>query len=134
MKVLLILTDTTGQCHRALEYLKEVSERFGADREVFVVLEDIYKLEKASVSLGVPLPPDTLPQTKEKVLKKVKHLWEHVGEGDIEVSVIAGDLREEVKAFLSKREDVGLVLWGCSPTANVCRVIDDIEVPSLIIK
>ncbi len=134
MRVVLILTDTTGHCRRALEYLKDISEKFSAQREVFIVLEDIYKLEKASVSLGFPLPPDTVPQTKEKVMGKVKHVWEHIDGSELEVKVVAGELKEEVNNFLSSKEDVGLIIWGCSPSPNVCRVIDDIEIPSLIIK
>jgi hypothetical protein len=134
MRIVLILTDTTGQCHKALEYLKEVSEKFSAKMEVFVVLEDVYKLEKASVSLGFPLPPDTVPQTKEKVIKKLRHMWEHIDSSEIDITVVAGELREEVLKFTGSKGDLGMLIWGCSPSPNVCRVIDDIEIPSLIIK
>ncbi len=102
--------------------------------EVFIILEDLYKLEKASVSLGFPLPPETVPQTKDKVLKKVKHIWESVGGEDLTISVVAGEIRDEVTRYVKETGDVGLVMWGCNPSVNVCSVIDDIDIPSLIIK
>ncbi len=136
MKIALVLTDSSTECRKSLEMLKSFADSFSADIEVFIVLEDLYRLESASVSLGVPLPPDTIKNAKERAKNRVKTLWRHVVNDEsaqIEIKTIAGELAQEALKFVDE-EKPDLLLWGCQPTATLCRVIDEVKVPSLIIK
>ena len=136
MKILLVLTDSSPECSKAVEMLKVFCEKFEALPKILVILEDLYTLEKVSVSLGLPLPPSTVEEAKEKVLKKVKRVWKKVTddeEADIEVSVIAGELDKEILSTL-EAEKPQFVLWGCEAGAPLCRILEEISIPSLIIK
>ncbi len=136
MKIALILTDSSTECRKALDMLARYEELFSADVEVLAVLEDLYRLESASVSLGVPLPPDTVSSAKKRTKDRIKHLWRHAKgneEAEIKIRTVAGELREEVGKFVSE-EKPDMILWGCQPTPVLCRIIDEINVPSLIIK
>ena len=136
MDIVLILTDSSAECGKALEMLAKYEELFSANVSVFVVLEDVYKLESASVSLGVPLPPDTVKNAKNRAVDRVKHLWRHVKgdeEAQIDITTVAGELREEVVKFVEERKP-DMIMWGCHPTPVLCRIIDEINIPSLIIK
>ncbi len=136
MKITLVLTDSSSECRKALEWLAKYEQLFSAEVEVFAVLEDIYRLESASVSLGVPLPPDTVSKAKERTRDRIITLWRHIKgneEANLNVDTVAGEIREEVIKFVSDRKP-DMIIWGCSPTPDICRVIDQIDIPSLIIK
>ncbi len=134
MKVTLVLTDSFGDCTRALSLLRDFRDRFSADVEVLAVLEDLYKLEKASVSLGVPLPPDTVPSAKRRFEDRLVNGWKQTGDGEAPVyEVRAGEVREEVVKYVKERNP-DLLLFGCSSAHDICKVIDEVGVSSLIIK
>lgn len=136
MRIVLILSDSSSECKKALETLDRYGEAFSADIGVFVILEDLYRLESASVSLGVPLPPDTVKSAKERTENKIKTLWRHIKKDEkahIDIKAVAGELGEEVVKFV-REEKPDMILWGCQPTSVLCRVIDEINVSSLIIK
>ena len=133
MDILLVLTDSSVECGKALETLKDMGEKFSAGTGVLVVLEDLYRLEKASLSLGLPIPRDAVPEAKKRILDRIQNIWRHIGGQDISMEVVAGDLREEVlKRLKDKKPD--LIIWGCTLTSSLCRIIDEVEIPSLIIK
>ncbi len=136
MKITLVLTDSSVECRKALEWLAKYEELFSARVDVFVILEDLYRLEEASVSLGVPIPPDTVKNAKERAKEKVKNTWRHVKENEeasIDIEAVAGKVKEEVVRFVGERKP-DMILWGCNPTPVLCRIIDEINIPSLIIK
>ena len=114
--------------------LRDFGAKLGGDIEVLAVLEDLYKLEKASVSLGVPLPPDTVPSAKKRFEDRIQSSWKQLGgEGELVYQVIAGEVREEVERYV-KDKAPDLLLFGCSSAHEVCKVIDEVGVSSLIIK
>ncbi len=136
MKITLVLTDSSAECRKALEWLAKYEDMFSAEVDVFVILEDIYRLESASVSLGVPLPPDTVKNAKDRTKDRIKNLWRHVkgdDEASINIEAVAGEIKEEILRFTRERKP-DMILWGCQPTPDLCRVIDEIDIPSLIIK
>lgn len=136
MKIVLVLSDSFADCRKALGFLKDYAERLSAEAEVLVVLEDLYRLESASVSLGVPLPPDTVSSAKERTVDKVRRLWKKVTEDEeaqIKITTVAGEISEEVPKFL-EGEKPDLLLWGCQPVASLCKIIERVEIPTLIIK
>jgi len=134
MKVTLVITDSFGDCTRALSYLREFRDKFSAQIDILAVLEDLYKLEKASLSLGVPLPPDTVPSAKRRFEEKIQSGWKHLGDHDLpQHRVLAGEVREEVEKHV-KENNPDLLIFGCSSAHEVCKVIDEVGVSSLIIK
>ncbi len=136
MKITLILSDSSAECGKALERLNLYGSIMSASTDVFVVLEDIYRLEKASVSLGVPLPPDTLNSAKERIKGRIQSLWRRIKadeKAQVPVKVVAGELPEEVLRF-AQEEKPDMILWGCPPTQVLCGIIDKINIPLLIIK
>ncbi len=133
MEILLVVTDSSLDCGRAMEMLKELGEKFSAKVKILAVLEDIYRLERTGVSLGLPIPKETVPEAKRRVSEKIKTMWRQLGNGEVEIETVAGDLREEVVKYTSKKKPA-MILWGCKVTPHLCRVIDEVEVPSLIIK
>ena len=134
MRVALVITDSFGDCTKALSLLKDFRDKFTAEVEVLAVLEDLYKLEKASVSLGVPLSPDTVPSAKKRFEDRLVNSWKQVGDGEMpRYNVLAGEIREEVLRHV-KEHKPDLLLFGCSSAHDVCKVIDEAGVSSLIIK
>ncbi|MDQ7083326.1 MAG: hypothetical protein Q9N34_10600 [Aquificota bacterium] len=89
-----------------------MGEKFSAVMGVLVVLEDLYKLEKASVSLGLPIPKDTVPEAKRRILDRIQNIWRHIGGPDIGMEVVAGDLKEEVFSGRLKDRRPDLIIWG----------------------
>ncbi len=136
MKFTLVLTDSYQDCRKALKALDEFANAFSADKDVLIVMEDLYRLESASLSLGVPLPPDTIPTAKKKMEDRVLSLWRKV-KGDeevvIDISVVAGDLKEEVEKFL-KDNPRDMIIWGCQTSAQLCKIVENLNIQSLIIK
>ncbi len=135
MGIVLVLTDSSSECTKALEALARFGDMLSTDVKVLLVLEDIYRLEKASISFGVPLPPDTVSSAKKRFSDRMKHLWRHIKgeEAELDLNVVAGDLKEEVVKYIEE-EKPEMVIWGCQLTTNLCRTIDEVKVPSLIIK
>ena len=134
MRVALVITDSFGDCTKALSLLRDFRDKFTAEVEVLAVLEDLYKLEKASVSLGVPLSPDTVPSAKRRFEDRLINGWKQTGDGEMpEYDVVAGEIREEVLKYV-KEKGPDLLLFGCSSAHDVCKVIDEAGVSSLIIK
>ncbi len=134
MKITLVLTDSFSDCTKAIKEMISLGEKLSANMEVLAVLEDLYKLEKASISLGVPLPPDTVPSAKERFEDRIKTVFRHSGlENKIKVQVVAGELKKEVENHL-KDSGADLLMFGCPSAHHVCKVIDELGVSSLIIK
>ncbi|NPA41963.1 MAG: universal stress protein [Aquificae bacterium] len=136
MKITLVLSDSSAECRKALETLAKYGELFSAEVEVLVVLEDLYRLESASVSLGVPLPPDTVKSAKERTENKIQAIWRHIKNDErarVSIKAVAGELGEEVVRF-AQEEKPDMFLWGCPPTSVLCGIIDRINIPMLIIK
>ncbi len=136
MKIALVLTDSSADCRKALESLSRYGDLFSAEVEVFIVMEDLYRLESASVSMGVPLPPDTVSKAKESILNRVKSLWRKIKEDEratLEIKTVAGFLQEELPKLIEENEP-DMLLWGCQPISSLCRVIEELDIPTLIIK
>ncbi len=134
MKVLLVFTDTFSDCDRALRFAVEFSLKLNADLDILVVLEDLYHLERGSTAFGMPVPPDIKNEAIRRIEKKLKENWEkYTSEKLPNVSYKIGPLHEEVKKFVEGKE-YQLIMWACYPSAYLCKIIDDLNTASLIIK
>jgi len=134
MKALLVFTDNYSMdCKQAFEFLKRFL-RDGDGVEVLGVLEGVYLLEKTSVSLGMPVPPSAKEEARSRLEKRVRAFWDAVVGGKAPpIEVVVGPLYEEVKKFTEGRS-YDLVVFACYPASGLCRIVDELESNSLIIK
>jgi len=136
MKITLVLTDSPTDCRKALEWLDKFGSTLSAEVSVFMVLEELYRLEQAGVSLNIPIPPDAVREAKERAREKVRNLWKRLkrdDEASLDVKVVVGKLGEEVPKLLRERGS-DMVIWGCDLSHYLCDVIGKLDIPSLIIK
>ncbi len=136
MKIALVLTDSSLECERAFRMLAECARAFSAEVSVHVILEDLYRLQSAGISLGIPLPPDTVGSAKEKAGEKVRRLWRRATgseEAEVETHLTVGELLSEVRRFTGEKAP-DMIVWGCVGTGDLCRILEEIDIPSLIIK
>ena len=134
MKGLLVITDSYRECEKAVKVSVELKEKLGIELEILAVLEDVYNLEKSSVSLGMPVPPNVKEESVSRMKKHLTYLWEKYTNTPLpEVHFQVGPIHEEVKKFLQNRS-YDLLIWACYPTHILCKTIDDINVSSFIIK
>lgn len=134
MKGLLVITDSYRECERAVKVSVELREKLGLELDILAVLEDVYSLEKSSVSLGMPVPPNVKEESIKRMRKHLSYLWEKYSKSPMpEINFLVGPIYEEVKKFLQKRS-YDLLIWACYPTHILCKTIDDINVSSFIIK
>ncbi|NPB07329.1 MAG: universal stress protein [Aquificae bacterium] len=134
MKALLVLVDSYGDCEKAVEYAVRLLKGGGVQLSVLGVLEEVYNLERGSVSFGMPVPPEVKEESKRRMEKRFKAFWEkYAGEEAPPVEYVVGPVGEEVKKFV-KRQGYELVIWGCYPASLLCKVVDEIDASSLIIK
>ncbi len=134
MKGLLIMTDSYRECEKAVKVSTELMEKLSLSLDILVVLEDVYNLERGSVSLGMPIPPHVKEESVSRMRKHLSYLWDKYTSNPLpEVNFRVGPLYEEVKKFLQGRS-YDLLIWACYPTYILCRTIDDINISSFIIK
>jgi len=134
MKVLLVLTDSYGDCEKAVKFTARFLAGKDVQLSVLGVLEDVYNLERSSVSFGMPVPPEIKEESQKRLDKKFKAYWEkYVGEEAPKVEYVVGPVDEEVKKLLGETS-FDLIIWGCYPSPLLCKVVDEIDASSLIIK
>ncbi|AAC06529.1 universal stress protein [Aquifex aeolicus] len=135
MKVLLVLTDAYSDCEKAITYAVNFSEKLGAELDILAVLEDVYNLERANVTFGLPFPPEIKEESKKRIERRLREVWEKLT-GSTEIPGVEyriGPLSEEVKKFVEGK-GYELVVWACYPSAYLCKVIDGLNLASLIVK
>ena len=134
MKGLLIITDSYRDCEKAVKVSVELKEKLGFELEILVILEDVYNLERSSVSLGMPVPPNVKEESANRMKKHLAYMWEKYTNSSLpEIHFQVGPLTEEVKKFLQNRS-YDLLIWACYPTHILCKAVDDINISSFIIK
>lgn len=135
MKVLMVMTDSYSDCEKAIKYVTKFIQKLQTDIDILVVLEDVFNLERASTTLGMPVPPEVKSESVRRIERKLKELWLRYegSESFPEVEYKVGPLHEEVKKFIENK-DYELILWACYPSAYLCKIIDELNTASLIIK
>ena len=65
-----------------------------------------------------------------------KKFWRKIKEDEratLEIKTVAGFLQEELPKLIEENEP-DMLLWGCQPVSSLCRVIEELDIPTLIIK
>jgi len=135
MKVLMVMVDSYPDCERAVKYAADFTQKLQTQMEILVVLEDVFNLGRGSVTFGMPIPPEVERESVRRIERKLKELWSKYGgsENFPNVEYKVGPLHEEVKKFVENK-DYELILWACYPSAYLCKIIDELNTASLIIK
>ena len=135
MKILMVMVDSYSDCEKAIKYATDFTQKLRTEMEILVVLEDVFNLEKASVTFGMPIPPEVKNESVRRIERKLKELWlKHGGSENFpDVEYKVGSLHEEVKKFIENK-NYELILWACYPFAYLCKIIDELNIASLIIK
>jgi len=79
IKKVLVCVDLTPLSLKALEWGKDIAEKYGAELVVFHELEDVYTMIKTSASFGLPASPDLKEKAERSVMEKLKPLLNDVG-------------------------------------------------------
>ncbi|NPA16809.1 universal stress protein [Persephonella sp.] len=78
IKKVLVCVDLTPLSLKALEWGKDIAEKYGAELVVYHELEDVYTMIKTSASFGMPASPDLKEKAEKNALDKLKPLLKDV--------------------------------------------------------
>jgi len=126
---LLILENNTDVYETAINYSLAISNNLC----ILVVLEDIYMLEKASTSLGLPSSPELVPKAKEKIKKKLDIVKSKL-KSDLILEEIVVDKLEKAVPELVDKIDPKVVIFALSDLYKSAKLAHQLEKNSLIIK
>jgi hypothetical protein len=134
MKVVAILNPENGSCRQTLSLLKNLSEEGKEIKEIVLVLENTYKAEKWVLSLSMPLSKTEVEKIKETYRKKVISVWSALtGEENIPpLRVEVCDAPKAVKEM--ELTDVDLLVLGCLENNSLCKLIETLDKPALVVK
>jgi len=78
IKKILVCVDLTPLSLKALEWGKDLAEKYTAELIVYHELEDVYTMIKTSASFGLPASPDLKEKAEKNVIDKLKPLLKDI--------------------------------------------------------
>lgn len=69
---ILVNVDFTTATLKALEYAKDLANKYSAELVVFYEMEDVYILKRTSVGFGMPVPPDLEEKSRKTAQLKMQ--------------------------------------------------------------
>jgi len=134
MKVLAILNPENGSCTGVLSLLQKLSKEGKEIKEILLVLENTYKAERWVISLSMPISKEEIEKIKENYARKIISNWNSLGGGEnlppLKVEVY--DASEALKR--TNLENVELVVLGCLESNSLCKLIETLDKPVLVVK
>jgi len=134
MKVLAILNPENGTCGKVLSFLQKLSEEGKEIKEILLPLENTYKAQKWVISLSMPISKEEIEKIKENYLRKITNVWNSLGKDEnlppLKVEVY--DVSEALKGL--NLEDVDLIVVGCLENHSLCKLIETLDKPVLVVK
>ncbi len=134
MKVLAILNPENGSCTGVLSLLQNLSKEGKEIKEIFLVLENTYKAQKWVISFSMPISKEEIEKIKENYTRKIASSWNSLGGSEnlpplkVEVYEAYEVLKEETL------KDVDLVVVGCLESHSLCKLIETLDKPILVVK
>ena len=133
MKVLAILNPENGTCRESISQLYLLSQKGYEIEEVILVLENTYSAEKWVISFSMPLSKEEIENIKKRYTEKVLSEWEAVS-GNTNLPVKA-EVIEATKLLKELNiENVDLLLMGCLESKSLCKLIENLDKPVLVVK
>ena len=78
IKKVLVCVDFTPETIKALEWAKDIAEKFNSELIAFVELEDLFSIIKSSLGFSLPVPPNLREKEIKKAEEKIKALLKNV--------------------------------------------------------
>jgi len=133
MKILAILNPENGICRETLSLLHNLKREGNEILEVLLVLENTYHAEKWVISLSMPLSKEEIEKIKQRYIAKILSEWEAIsGNTDLSVSAEVND----PKKVLEEKDlsGVDLLVFGCLESKSLCKLIETLDKPILVVK
>lgn len=133
MRVAAILNPENGNCIKALTLLYKLSQAQSEIKEVYLVLENTYHAEKWVLSLSMPVSKQDIESIKKRYYQKIMSEWEAIsGNLNLPIKVEVNDSNKVVEQIL--KEDLDLLLIGCVENKHLCKLIEKLDIPVLVVK
>ena len=78
IKKVLVCVDFTPESVKALEWAKDIAEKFNSELVAFVELEDLFSIIKSSLGFSLPVPPNLREKELKKAEEKIKALLKNI--------------------------------------------------------
>ena len=133
MKVLAILNPENGTCKESLSQLYWLSQSGCEIVGVILVLENTYSAEKWVISLSMPLSKEEIEDIKKRYTEKVVSEWEAIsGNTNLPVETKVTEATKLLKEL--DTENIDLFLIGCLESKSLCKLIEKLDKPILVVK
>ena len=128
LEKVLVTVDFTPETIKALEWAKEIAERFDSKLIAFVELEDLFSIVKASLGFSLPVPPDLREKEIKKAEEKITALLKNVKNSEYIIEA-EGTFGKRLPVIVDKEKPDLVVI-----TEELEDYIDKISSQILIIK
>ncbi|NPB04908.1 MAG: hypothetical protein GXO08_00780 [Aquificae bacterium] len=131
-KVLALINPENGKCTKTLSLLFELHRQGWKVERFVLVLENTYHAQKWVLSLSMPLSKEEVEKIKERYRKKVLSEWEALGGPKVDVVVEVNEAHKTVEKL--DLSEVELLVLGCLESKSLCKLIETLDKPALVIK
>ena len=128
IKKVLVCVDFTPETVKALEWARDIAEKFNSELIAFVELEDLFSIIKSSLGFSLPVPPNLREKEIKKAEEKIKALLKNIKNSRYIVEA-EGTFGKRLPVIVAE-ENPDLVVI----TEDLEDVIDKISSQILIIK
>lgn len=133
MKIVAILNPENGTCQQTLSTLYKLFKSGCEIKEVLLVLENTYHAEKWVLSLSMPISKEEIEAIKKRYIQKVLAEWEALsGNTDLPVKAEVYEVPKAIKEM--DLSDTDLVILGCLDSKSLCKLIENLDKPTLAVK
>ena len=128
IRKVLAVVDFTPKSIKALEWAENIAERFNGELVVFIELEDVFSIIKASLGFSLPVPPNLKEKEIKKAEEKIKSLLKNVDNSRYIIEA-EGTIGERLPVVVDKEKPDLVVIYE-----DMENYIDEISSQILIIK
>ncbi|RUM62151.1 MAG: universal stress protein [Persephonella sp.] len=128
IRKVLAVVDFTPKSIKALEWAENIAERFNGELVVFIELEDVFSIIKASLGFSLPVPPNLKENEIKKAEEKIKSLLKNVDNSRYIIEA-EGTIGERLPVVVDKEKPDLVVIYE-----DMENYIDKISSQILIIK
>ncbi len=133
MKLAVVFNPENGTCKRTLSFLYQFFQKGFSIEEVILVLENTYHAEKWVLSLSMPLSKEEIETIKKRYQQKILSEWEALsGNTDLPLKVEVNESSKVVSSLAQK--EIDFLILGCLENKNLCKLIEKLDIPTLIVK
>jgi len=116
---ILVNVDFTTPTLKALEYAKDLANKYSAELVVFYEMEDVYILKRASVGFGMPVPPDLEEKSRKTAQLKMQEVMKNF-EGKYKPIIdCCGKMKDRLlKTIEEENPDLVVITSECQDLIN----------------